>query len=181
MVTDLVEIRRLAESRKDENVAFRRHLRAHHIGEGPLHVIASEVQSQIDCTKCANCCRELTVEVSAKELAAIAAELGTTESEVKRMYTIADPSDPTRRIIAQRDGACVFLDGSLCMVYSSRPRPCRDFPHAALTSRSLGGRVESLCRKSTICPIIFNALEAYKHFIGFHYRPAGSNAFTSTV
>jgi Fe-S-cluster containining protein len=62
---------------------------------------------------------------------------------------------------------CIFLDGNLCMIYEARPKTCRDFPHVAVGTHSLGGRPSSLRRWAALCPIIFNALESYKHLTGF--------------
>jgi Fe-S-cluster containining protein len=79
-----------------------------------------------------------------------------------------------------RDGAedclnsgeeCVFLDGNLCMIYESRPKTCRNFPHVALGTHLLGGRPSSLARWAALCPIIYNALERYKHLTGYHSHP----------
>ena len=54
------------------------------------------------------------------------------------------------------------------MIYAARPAACRDFPHLAPCTHSLGGRLSSLCRNAWFCPIIYNALESYKHLVGYH-------------
>jgi hypothetical protein len=58
VVTDLVQIRRLAEMEQGENLDFRRFLNAHHVPDHLFRQIAREVEQQIDCTVCANCCLE---------------------------------------------------------------------------------------------------------------------------
>jgi hypothetical protein len=35
-------------------------------------------------------------------------------------------------------------------------------------SSLLGGRMPSVCKHASICPIIYNTLEAYKHAVGYH-------------
>jgi Fe-S-cluster containining protein len=53
------------------------------------------------------------------------------------------------------------------MIYKARPKACRDFPHVAVGKHSLGSRQSSLARWAPLCPIIFNALEEYKHLTGY--------------
>jgi hypothetical protein len=57
------------------------------------------------------------------------------------------------------------------MIYEVRPKTCRDFPHVSIGAHSLGSRPSSLARWAALCPIIFNALESYKHLTGYHPYP----------
>jgi Fe-S-cluster containining protein len=169
VITDLAEIRRLTESEQTENLAFRRYLHAHHQSIEPFYILASEIEKKTDCTSCANCCRYTIVNVNEEEISAIARYLHMTPALVSRLYTDPDPDDSSRRVLRNTNNACVFLDGNLCMVYEARPRTCRDFPH--VRTRTVGSRFSSLCRRAAICPIIHNALDAYKRLVG--YRAAG--------
>jgi len=72
VLTDLVQIRQLKEMHRADTVAFQRHLAAHHYPEGPFRILARTVEQQIDCTACANCCRQTRVSVSEAEIAVIA-------------------------------------------------------------------------------------------------------------
>jgi Fe-S-cluster containining protein len=170
VVTDLVEIRKLAEGKRAEYRDFRRYLEAHHRPPAAFRIIAAEVERVIDCRECANCCREMTVEVDRAEVAAIASHLGTSSNEVLRLYTEPDPDGPALRLLKTGRDGCVFLDNKLCLIYEARPQACRDFPHASTAKRTLGGRMASVCEHATICPILFNALEEYEHYEG--YQPA---------
>ena len=170
MVTDLVEIRRLAESKQVENLDFRRYVRASHHPFEPFQALASEMRKHIDCTTCANCCRHTLVGVDRAEIGAIACHLAIEAADVIRLYTSPDPGVPGARVLVNKNDACTFLGGSLCMIYTARPAACRNFPHLAPCTPSLGGRMSSLCRNAWFCPIIYNALESYKHLVG--YRPA---------
>jgi uncharacterized protein len=167
VVTDLVEIGQLSEAKKEENVRFRRYLSIHKFPEHTLRELAHEVEKQIDCRACANCCRQTSVDVSPAEIRTIARYLDTDPEKAAREYTTTDPKDG-RTTLRQSGGACVFLDGNLCMIYEARPRPCRDFPHLVTIGRSLGSRMASICRRACICPIVYNTLEDYKRLTGYH-------------
>jgi Fe-S-cluster containining protein len=168
VVTSLAEIRRLAEAKERENLDFRRYLTAHRRPEREFHRIAAEVAAQIDCKQCGACCRETRVDVNEAEMAGIARELNQSPEDVLALYTEPDPAGG-RRILKQAGGQCVFLDGSnLCIVYESRPKACREFPHLEPEEASLGSRMSSICRKAWFCPIVYNTLEQYKRLVGYH-------------
>jgi Fe-S-cluster containining protein len=167
VITDLVEIRRLGAAKEPENRDFRRYLSAHHHRIEPFQILAAEIQQQIDCTACANCCRCSTVTVNHRDIETIARHLGYEPEHIVRQYTGADPGSFTTRTLKSTPQGCIFLDGNLCTIYDARPQACRDFPHVSLSTRSLGARFSSLCRWGSSCPIIYNALESYKHLVGY--------------
>jgi Fe-S-cluster containining protein len=167
MLTGLVQIRRLGEAKTAENLHFRRYVSARRLPLDRFRSLAADISRDIDCTQCANCCRNGLVAVSRAEMEEIAAYLQIEPAEVNRLYTTPDPDGRGRVLLSVRDG-CVFLDGNLCMIYAARPRACRDFPHVASAKRSLGSRMASLCGWAPLCPIVYNSLEAYKRLIGYH-------------
>jgi Fe-S-cluster containining protein len=167
VVSDLADVFRLGTAKLKENRAFRRYLSAHHYTDKPFQILASEVQQHVDCTACANCCRQSVVSVNKSEIENIARHIGTTSEAVTRLYTVPDPDAPALRILRNSRQGCVFLDGNICTIYEARPKTCRDFPHVAVGKHSLGSRQSSLARWAPFCPIIFNALEAYKHLTGY--------------
>ena len=87
------------------------------------------------------------------------------------MFLRAYPRHSRSRILLNSREGCVFLDGNLCMIYEARPKTCRTFPFVAVGNHSLGGRPSSLARWAALCPIIYNALESYKHLTGYHLHP----------
>ena len=179
MVTDLVQIGRLTASHAAENLAFQRQLEAHHYPAEPFQVLCEQIEEQIDCKSCANCCRQTRVGVSPGEIARIADYLGITPDDVVRQYTAVDPDNHSARLLAHTKTGCVFLDGNLCIVYEARPLACREFPHLDTGHRSLGSRLPSVFKRASFCPIVFNVLERYKKLTGFRYdslRCSGNTA-----
>lgn len=114
----------------------------------------------------------LGVPVNKGEIENIASHLGMTAEEVTRLYTDPEPDARASRILLNSGEGCVFLDGNLFMIYEGRPQTCRHFPHVAVGTHSLGGRPSSLARWAALCPIIYNALESYKHLTGCRPHPA---------
>jgi Fe-S-cluster containining protein len=168
VVTDLVEIRRLGSAKKNENLGFRRYLSAHQHRVEELQSLAAQIQPQIDCTTCANCCRCGVVEVHRGDVEALARHVGVSFEEATRAYTRLDPENPGTRVLKNTHSGCVFVRGNLCAVYPARPKACRDFPHLSFGTHSLGSRISSLARWIPICPIVYNAFESYKRAVGYH-------------
>lgn len=171
MVTDLPEILRLGTLKAKENLAFRRYLAARHVSDRQFQILASELQREMDCTACANCCRHGVVPLHEADIEKIAQFLGVTPETIVQRYTTPDPDVTGSRILVSSREGCVFLDGNLCMIYEARPKTCHDFPHVAIGTHSLGGRPASLARWAALCPIIYTALERHKHLVGFHTHP----------
>jgi Fe-S-cluster containining protein len=171
VVTDLGEVLRLGTAKAQENVAFRRYLSARHYTDQPFQILASEVQRHVDCTACANCCRHSVVSVNQQDITRIAQHLGATPETVTRLYTEPDPDAPTLRILKTSADGCIFLKGNRCRIYEARPKTCRDFPHVGLDAHSLGARASSHARWAALCPIVYNAIERYKHVTHFPPHP----------
>ena len=167
MVADATAVRQPGASREAENLRFRRYLRAHHISEDPLRIIARRHLSEFDCTGCGNCCRETRVVVSPADIDRIADHLRMRPDDVVRKYTVHD-SDNEETLLLQQNDACVFLDRNVCIIYQARPNSCRNFPPIAARARLLGGRMSSVCRQAGICPVVEESLEEYKKLVGFH-------------
>jgi len=167
VLTDLVQIRQQGESKRAENLEFRRYLSSHHFAVEQFQALAGEIRAQVDCTACANCCRCSTVTIRESEIAAIARYLRLEPEEVIRLYTEPGEDERGSRTLRSGKDGCLFLDGNLCMIYEARPKTCREFPHVAAGEHSLASRLSSLCRWASICPIIYNSLERCKHVAGW--------------
>lgn len=170
MITDLTEIRRQGEKLRAENLKLRQHLKRRSFPDRRLRVIAEQVESQIDCTTCANCCREATACVTERDIERLAKLLRVSRAVFVRDYT--EETADEGLILKRGAGGCVFLDGNHCTVYEARPQTCEQFPHLVRGPGSIVARMWDMPDRATYCPIAFNTLEAFKEATAF--RPAAS-------
>src|SRR5450631_445127 len=116
MITDLVQIRLLGEKKRPENERFRRHMKSHDHSDRILRRIAEDVEEQIDCTQCANCCKVATAKVSDRDVERLSRYLRMKPAQFLSMYTMEGGEEG---VILRRteERGCVFLDGTTCTVY----------------------------------------------------------------
>ena len=101
MSFDLVQIRRQAEEKEDENHRFRQFLKfkcklkAEEIDQR-VFAATRRVWAGIDCTKCANCCREVHPTFSEGEIDRLARRLAmTSEQFIEAFLQRSEPGDDT--------------------------------------------------------------------------------------
>ena len=160
MLTDLVQIRRLGEKKRDENLRLRMHLKRRNYQERRLIRIAQGIEEAIDCTACANCCRVATTRITDRDVEKLARYFRMSKERFMAEYTQEDEEEG--RILKKNESGCVFLDGNLCSVYEVRPHTCVTFPHLTHGAGSLVSRLWEMPDRATYCPIVYNTLEAWK-------------------
>ncbi len=165
MERDLVQIRRMGEKNREENGRFRAWLKRHNFVERRLVKIAAETAEAIDCLACANCCRVATTRVTDRDITRLAKFLGMKPAQALREYTVQ--TEDEGRVLRRTGQGCVFLSGNECTVYKARPGTCQDFPHLEHGPGSFLSRMWEMPDRATYCPIVYNALEAYKDETGF--------------
>ncbi|MDX2149518.1 MAG: YkgJ family cysteine cluster protein [Bryobacteraceae bacterium] len=165
MVHDLVQIQRLGEKKRTENQQFRRWLKSHTFVERRFRKIAEEIESEIDCTACANCCRVATVRLQQRDIERLARFFRISAERFCEDYTM--PSAEEGIILKRTEKGCVFLDGATCSIYDERPATCENFPHVVRGPGSLLSRMWEMPDRATYCPIVFNTLESWKLESGF--------------
>lgn len=168
ILTDLVQIRRLGELKRQENVRLRAWMKAHPIAERRLRRIAQHIEEQVDCTSCANCCRVATVRLRGREIETLARHLGVSLREFRQAYTEHSPEEGL--ILKRTPNGCIFLEGNLCSIYSVRPKTCQYFPHLSRGEGSLLSRMWAMADRACYCPIVYNTLEAFKALFGLAAR-----------
>jgi Fe-S-cluster containining protein len=169
MLTDLVQIRLLGEKKRDENLRFRRHMKSHDHSDRILRRIAEGIQDQIDCTQCANCCKTSTTEVTERDIEKLARHLRISPEQFIAEYTMSeeDEGQMTRVLKFSEGPGCVFLEGKLCSVYDARPGICQRYPHMVRGNGSIASRMWQFVDRASVCPIVYNCLEAFKDELRF--------------
>jgi Fe-S-cluster containining protein len=160
---DLVQIRELAAKKEKENWRFREFLKGSDLEpediDSRVAEITERVWAGIDCTTCANCCRELQPTFSEEDVARVARRLGMDRQQFINTYlqkTEPGESNPWET----RTTPCPFLKGNLCGVYEDRPGDCSDYPFLFkpdFVSRSWG-----TIERTFTCPIVCEVMEELK-------------------
>jgi Fe-S-cluster containining protein len=163
MITDLVQIRMLGEKKRDENTRFRKSMKSH--SDRILRRIAQDIEEQIDCTACANCCKVASVRVSERDVERLARHLRIPAGRVLADYTVETAAEG--RILRRDPAGCVFLSGNECGIYEARPDICQRFPHLVRGQGSIASRMWEFVDRACYCPIVYNSLEAFKDELRF--------------
>ncbi|MBZ5606677.1 MAG: YkgJ family cysteine cluster protein [Acidobacteriia bacterium] len=165
MLTDLVQIQRLGHQKLKENQRFRVYLKTHNYSDRRLRRLAEQIESQIDCTQCANCCRVAEAGIKDRDIETLVKFLGVSPDEFRRDYTQRNQDDEL--ILKRTEAGCVFLKDNLCTVYEARPRSCATFPNLVRGDGSIDSRMWRLIDRAAYCPIVYNWMEAVKQEMGF--------------
>jgi len=163
MLTKPADTALAAEQMQEENDAFLDFLRRYPADELDLtvHRLNDTVSSQVDCTRCGQCCRSLMINVKPGEIPPLAQHLDLDAANFIGQYL--EQSLEGQFIINRQP--CHFLSENKCNVYDLRFQSCRDFPH--LHQPDVRRRLFSIFMSYGRCPIIFNVLEMLKLELNF--------------
>ena len=125
-----------------------------------VHLLHREFASLIDCTTCANCCKEVSPSLSQTDVVRLSEYFGIGIPDFSEKY-LEPPKDSDKQRI--REKPCPFLRENLCTVYEARPDACRSFPH--LHKKDFIFRTIQVVTNCHICPIVFNVFEELKEEI----------------
>src|SRR6201986_983980 len=78
-ITDLVQIDRLGTKKLAENEGFRKHMKRHNFSDLRFRRVAEEVEEQVDCRACANCCKVAETDITQRDAARISRAMGMSE------------------------------------------------------------------------------------------------------
>lgn len=165
MITDLVQIRRLGEKKRAENLRFRKYMKSHEWVERQFRHAAEQVQESIDCKACGECCRVTEVQLAERDVEHLAKFLRIKQKDFLDQYTAL--SEDGELILRRTEKGCVFLDGNECSVYEARPGNCERFPHLVRGTGSLESRMWAMADRATYCPIVYNWIETVKDLTKF--------------
>ena len=166
MITDLVQIKLLGEKKREENLRFRKHMKSRDHSDRILRRIGEQVEEQIDCLQCTNCCRVATAKVTERDVERLSRYLRIKPSRFLADFT--EESEEEGLILKREQGTgCVFLNGNECTVYEARPESCQKFPHVVRGAGSIASRMWQFVDRACYCPIVYNSLEAFKDELKF--------------
>jgi uncharacterized protein len=158
------EIFTAARAKQTENIFFRKELKKfsslmidEHVKKFMLHFY-----NEIDCTKCANCCKHLEPGIEDNEIEKLAEKKGMDVIEFRRTFVDFDGE-----ALFLKTKPCMFLSDNKCSIYDSRPQACALYPHLEQDHFKYKKNVWS---NYAICPIVFEVIEALKVELKFEYK-----------
>lgn len=160
--TDIKRIEKLADQKQEENWKFRCYLKelcylpSEEI-DALFQQFSESVKKEVDCTKCANCCKEISPLLNSKDIEVLAANLHLTRSAFHEKYLVESEDDEGFNF---KSLPCPFLAGNLCSVYSFRPWDCRSYPH--LHKKDRISHMNTIVSNCSVCPIVYNVYELLK-------------------
>jgi hypothetical protein len=159
--TDIARVKALAKRKEDENWAFRPFLKESVIPSEEIDRIVqklyTEVSMKIDCTRCANCCREMYPVLDYEDVERLSISVGLSAAQVKKQYLV-NYEEPGRFVF--REKPCPFLKNHLCVLSENRPKDCISYPH--LDKEGFVFRLIGVVQNCSVCPIVFNVYEHLK-------------------
>ena len=114
-----------------------------------FHEAHYKVFEEIDCLKCANCCKTTSPIFIDVDINRLSKRLKTNPSQFIANYLHMDNEGD----YVLNSSPCVFLqEDNKCEVYEDRPLACREYPH---TNRKKVKQILSLTLKNTeVCPAV---------------------------
>ena len=153
--------RQNSQAHDEENYAFLRSMKVRDYGVDPdqlagaLHKQAFQI---VDCTRCANCCKTMTIKFEDADIERIAKHLNMPTAEFIATYLEADPEDDDYKT---RQKPCPFLaKDDRCTIYEVRPTVCREYPHT--DKEGFVFRTMGVANNTLVCPAVFWIVEQMK-------------------
>ncbi len=116
-----------------------------------------QVFNEIDCLKCANCCRNLGPRLTQKDIDRMSKTLSLKPVVfIEKYLRIDEDSDYVFKSMP-----CPFLaPDNYCMVYESRPKACRDYPHT--DAPKMHTLLHLAFKNRQTCPAVYLMVEELK-------------------
>jgi len=122
-----------------------------------VHNLHDEVFKEIDCLACANCCKSISPTLYGKDVERLAKHLKMKPSQFVNEYLYVDEEGD---YVFQKTPCPFLMPDNYCMVYESRPKACREYPH---TDRKRFYQILNLTLKNTeVCPAVYDVVEKLK-------------------
>lgn len=155
----LKQLPELAQQKKKENTDFFKKLRKKKPKglDNAVQEIHDEVFEEVDCLKCANCCKTTGPLFTNIDINRIAKHFRMKPSDFIDQFLKVDED---KDYVLQQT-PCHFLGAdNYCSIYEVRPKACREYPH---TDRRKIYQIGTITVKNTaICPAAFKVVELMK-------------------
>jgi len=177
MAVDPIRLPVLAQAKEEENWKFRQFLKLRcELDPDELDQkvfdLTQRVWAGIDCTTCANCCKQVRPTLSEGEVDRLARRLG-----LPREQLIASCLEKTEKgednPWTTRSTPCPFLKDNRCSVYEDRPADCSGYPY--LYQPDFAFRMLAMIDRTGTCPIVYEVMEELKRSLGFRIRSKRAN------
>lgn len=115
-----------------------------------FHELHANAFEHFDCLQCANCCSSISPIVSEKDIDRLAKHFKKKAGDLISAYFHIDEDFD----YVFNETPCPFLmPDNYCMVYESRPKACREYPH---TDRRRMVQILKLTQKNCeVCPVVY--------------------------
>jgi len=153
---DLIAFKRKNAKKRRIYAAFLRNLPQRKVrGLNSLAVkMTAETFAEIDCRRCANCCKTMTPTYTRADIIRIAAHLNITPDMYKEKYLYQDDVGDW----LHKSTPCHFLGKSnLCTIYEIRPLDCSGYPHTH--KKNFMMQTDLNVQNLSYCPATFRMVE----------------------
>ena len=158
------EVAFLATEKHAENREFKHFLKSQNNKQLDQEVaqIQEEIESKINCTTCANCCKKLEAGITPEEAKRLADLQNTSLAD---FITTATEQEKPSGVLFLSKKPCIFLLDNKCTIYISKPESCSTYPH--LSGENFKYRLRSVFTNYALCPIVYNTIEQLKTKLNF--------------
>ncbi len=162
IITDISEIKKYYEIKKDENDAFiERYKNLPDIKKKEIDLVVKKYYEKlkkiIDCKKCGNCCKEIIIVFEPHDLSNLSKKLKKDIEKIKNDDFIYYKK---HNVYIMNQSPCKYLKNNLCSIYKYRGTECREFPY--LDSKNFSSIYNYVLSGYKICPFYFNIIEFLK-------------------
>ena len=155
-------------NKEDENWRFRHFLKTRcHLDPDEIDRRVFEttqrVWAGIDCTACANCCRQVKPSFSQDDIDRLAHRFGMERQQFIAKYL--EPTEDSHNRWQTNALPCPFLEDNRCSIYEDRPADCKGYPY--LNEPDFVFRTMAMIDRTFTCPIVYEVIEDLKKSLGF--------------